>query len=57
MNTHKSERLELRLSPEDVAALDELRRMAGFPTPSKADVVREALAELLRKRKGREGKR
>lgn len=52
-----SERLELRLSASDVAVIDELRRMAGFPTPSKAEIIREALRDRLSRDRRKEGKR
>lgn len=38
-----STRLELRLSPDDEKIIAALRKRAGFPTPTKADVIREAL--------------
>lgn len=42
-NRLTSTRLEMRLTPDDEAVIDVLRRRAGYPTPSKADIIRAAL--------------
>lgn len=45
-NKHKSKRvsyISIALTPDDEAVIDVLRRRAGYPTPSKADIIRAAL--------------